>query len=300
MSLNLVNPFMKFASGGGGTPWTTASDNGFTSGGGASGTYAPQSAAQSYNGVTWATKTSQPAARSAGSGGGNSDTFIVMGGDTASSGSWGTSPQNSCYTYDGSGNSWTTENNLNVSTNFCFGGGNVDTAIITGGTYSAIDTNQTWDGSNWTTQHPYPKGSRGGAGDGNAQDAIGAAGYDSSYFADSYTYDGSSWTSITNAPTDKMQGDSCSCGQSGTFISGYAPSGTAGSYMWDGSSWTQTSSSNFDHRATWGGDKTFAFKVGTDSATTDSEYYDGSADTWTSSGTSTWTIRAANGSGGNT
>jgi len=299
MSLNVINAFTKFASGGGGN-WTTASDNGFTAGGGACGTMAPQTSSQSWNGTTWASKAGMISGRSMGAGGGNATTFIQMGGDTASGGSWGGSPQSTCYSYDGSGNSWSTENSLGTATNQAFGGGNVDTAIITTGTYSSITTNQTYDGSSWSNNTAYPKSSRGGAGDGNAQDAIGSAGYDGSYFANSYTWNGSAWSAITNAPTDKMQGDSCSCGQSSTFISGFAPSGTAGCHMWNGSAWSQTASSNYDHRATFGGDSSFCFKVGTDSCSTDNEYYDGSSNSWTSSGSGTWTIRSAGGSGGNT
>jgi len=290
---------MKFASGGGGSSWSTADSDGLLSNGASTGNFAPTNTNESYDGSSWTTQTNTPQAKTMANSGGNNTYSLGMGGDTNSGGNWGTSPQTTSHSWNGS--SWTTENSLPTAINQSMGGWGSATAIIFTGTYSAITANQTWNGSSWSGATAYPSGVRGGAGDGSDTAAIGSGGYNnSSYLVGSNTWDGTSWSSIANMPSGVSSEDEGFCGTPDNFIRTFPPDDTAVIYVFDGTSWGNTAStSNYGKRGRFGGDSTNCFKNGNDTTTFyGTEMYDGSS--WSTTNNASYIHRSPVGSGANT
>ena len=301
MSLNLVNPFMKFASGGGAS-WSTADTSAMCMGG----TNSPWTAGnvvETWNGSSWSAATGLPANRLLLDGGGNSTDGISIGGDSG-----GTSaPTDDVYTWNGS--AWTTHAAaLGANTNMLAAGGTSTDAIWMGGSYSSLSTTQTYNGSSWTNVNNMNQGRRGHNGDGNSPDAIVVGGYHdgtSTNLDSSETWDGSAWTYGTNFPNSYPNGQygyGGGAGHTTNFLAQAQDRAIDNVWIYTGSGWTQTANTTGGsvNYSGLGGDNTNTIKAGGSNGgwnASTSELFDGTS--WTAtSGLNTG--RAAMAMGGNT
>ena len=279
----LINSF-RYASGG--ASWSTANENAMAAGGTGS-PWSPSSASQSYNGSSWSSESSLPASRQLLDGGGNSNNYISIGGDSS-----GTSnPQDDVYTWNGS--SWSTAATISANTFMHSAGGNYTDAIWMGGSYSAYDTVQTFDGSSWSNASSMPDGIRGHQGDGKSDNAWSCGGYDgSNKLTAFYTWNGSSWS--TSDAFDGSNGDAYGygggAGKVGSVIMQTNQKSVSNLYKHNGSSWALTGNSvkTAVNYSALGGDSGNCIKGGGNSdggagwANTGSETYDGTS--WSSTG----------------
>ena len=115
MSLNVVNAFTKFASGGAST--STASDDGILIGGSTT-PWSVTDRVMHWDGTNWSVGTSIPAGRQFNAGGGNSSDAIMMGGGNNAGAS---NAFNTTYTWNGS--SWSTGGTMGKAEALHAGGG---------------------------------------------------------------------------------------------------------------------------------------------------------------------------------
>ena len=147
MSLNLVNPFMKFASGG--APSTsTALDDGILMGGSTS-PWSVTDRVMHWDGTNWSNGTVLPAGRQFNAGGGNTSDAIMMGGGNNAGAS---NAFNTTYTWNGS--SWTTGGTMGLAEALLAGGGDSSDAVWCGGSpnggTSYVDYCEVYNGSPWS------------------------------------------------------------------------------------------------------------------------------------------------------
>ena len=239
MSLNLVNPFMKFASGG--APSTsTALDDGILMGGSTS-PWSVTDRVMHWDGTNWSNGTVLPAGRQFNAGGGDSSDAVWCGGSP----NGGTSYVDDCEVYNGS--TWSAVTNIDQNRYALQGGGQSDNFIYQGGvnqTGGKDNKSFSWNGSSWTTEATMSPASGNGygyaGGDGTGSSCIVSiqSGNTANHY---YKFSGGSWSNT--ATSNYFLSYSVNGGDADTALGagGYGGGTTSNqSEYWDGSSWTST------------------------------------------------------------
>ena len=235
-----------------------------------------------------------------GMGGGNATDAIVMGGSSTTGGAGGSSPRDDSTKWNGS--SWSATSDMSTSRNMNAGGGNSSSAMCWGGTYSQLNSTDTFNGSTWSAGGNLAEGIRGANGDAaNNDNAFSVAGYNgSSNTTTTQKYNSGVWTTVSPAiGSSSVQGDHGGCGTPNSFLSATTSTSSGSIDYWNGTTWGTTANTVNGRRSIYGGDGGKAFKVSGDNVgNTNSEYYDGT--TWANKGTMETHVRSPAGAGGNT
>jgi hypothetical protein len=284
----LTNPFRYVA---GGASWSTAIDNCILAGGTAS-LWTATNTAMKWNGTAWSNITALPADRQLLVGGGNFDNAIMISGDSGGT----TTNEDDVYGWDGS--SWNTLAPISIDNQMLCGGGNTTDAIWSSGTYSYVDTCQTFNGTSWSTVNSLTHGTRSAIGSGKSTDAFVMGGYTTTNLTFNQQFDGTNWADSTTCPSTTFYGTNCGAGLSGVQIVSNKIDSAGGVNTFDGSAFAETATTNYNRNSgMMGGDATNTMRAGGYPPKDDSETYDSS--TWSTQGLLTTDIFAS-GFGGNT
>jgi hypothetical protein len=210
-------------------------------------------AAETYNGTSWTTITSMPAARRTLNGSGVQTAALAMGGATATNSA-------TTDTQYWNGSSWSGLSGM--PDNRRHGGtcGTLTSTLYMGGFYAPpsvgppyanTDTTFDFNGSSWTTKATLPTQINYNGGAGVATAALSIGGTSGPFpvgmtpTADVNSFNGTSWTASTAMPSTGNTGQVWSNGSQTSAIATGTASPTAGwSLLWNGASWSSTPSIN--------------------------------------------------------
>ena len=202
---------------------------------------------EEYNGASWSEQANLGTSRySLSRGIGTQTAGLFAGGNPP--------PKADSEEYNGTG--WSATNSLTGGLSYLSGFGTADAALVVGGAVprsTAVNTNESFDGTNWTANPATPFTTKEGATSGPATAGVFAGGNPG--LAASYEINSTTWTTVNSMSTGRKAGGfggGAATQTAGWIAGGEEPGVTAVTEHYDGTTWS-TSASIATARAKTGG-----------------------------------------------